>query len=59
MTALGGWLRGAAAALQGVVFVAFPLLVFGGVAWLGARSTAIALGLLLVPGLVRAAAKAI
>jgi uncharacterized membrane protein len=57
VTALRGWLHGAAAALQGIVFVAFPLLVFGGVAWLGARWTAIALGLLLVPGLVRAAAR--
>jgi uncharacterized membrane protein len=43
------------AALQCVLLVAFPLLVLAGVSRLGARATAVLLGALLLPGLVRAA----
>ncbi len=55
MTRLRALLRAAAVVLQGALFVAFPLLVFGGVSRFGARRTALALGVLLLPGLVRAA----
>ncbi len=50
-------LRAAVLVLQSVLFVAFPLLVFAGVSRFGVRRTALALGALLVPALVRAATK--
>jgi uncharacterized membrane protein len=54
---VGGALRAAAVALETVIFVAFPLLVFAGVSRLGARTTALALFAVLLPGAVRAAAR--
>ncbi len=50
-----GALRAAAAALETAILVAFPLLVFAGVSRLGARTTALVLAALLLPGAVRAA----
>jgi uncharacterized membrane protein len=52
-----GVLRAAAVALETTIFVAFPLLVFAGVSRLGARTTALVLAVLLLPGAVRAAAR--
>ncbi len=52
-----GALRAAAVALETTIFVAFPLLVFAGVSRLGARTTALVLAALLLPGAVRAAAR--
>ena len=52
-----GLLRAAAVALESTIFVAFPLLVFAGVSRLGARTTALVLCALLLPGAVRAAVK--
>ena len=49
-------LRAASVALETATFVAFPLLVLVGVSRLGARTTALALCALLLPGVVRAAA---
>lgn len=53
----GGVLRAAAVALETAIFVAFPLLVFAGVSRLGARTTALLLFALLLPGILRAAAR--
>jgi uncharacterized membrane protein len=55
VTRLRALLRAAALGLQGALLVAFPLLVFSGVSRFGARRTAVALGVLLFPSLVRAA----
>ncbi len=52
-----GLLRAAAVALETTTFVAFPLLVFAGVSRLGARTTALLLCALLLPGAIRAAAR--
>lgn len=49
-----GALRAAAVAVETAIFVAFPLLVLGGVSRLGARTTALALCALLLPGAVLA-----
>lgn len=49
--------RGAAFAVESTIFVALPLLVFAGVSRLGARTTALVLCALLLPGAVRAATK--
>jgi uncharacterized membrane protein len=57
MTArLGSAVRAAIVALESAIFVAFPLVVLAGVSRLGARTTAVVLGALLLPGAVRAVA---
>ena len=57
MTRLRALLRVAALGVQGALLVAFPLLVHAGVSRFGARRTAIALGVLVLPSLLRAAAQ--
>ncbi len=52
-----GTLRAAAVALETTIFVAFPLLVFAGVSRLGARTTALVLAALVLPGVIRAAVR--
>ncbi len=54
---VGGALRAASVALETGIFVAFPLIVFAGVSRLGARTTALLLFAVLLPGAVRAAAR--